>query len=46
MVACGTHCIGGLTGIRATPLVVSISLTPNHELVKYSAQALNPSKLN
>ena len=40
------HCLGGLTGNRTTPLVVSISLTPNHELVKNSALALNPSKLN
>ena len=46
MVACGKHCFGGLTGIRATPPVVSISLTPNHELMKYSAPAHNPSKLN
>jgi hypothetical protein len=38
--------LSACTGNRTTPLVVSISLTPNHELVKYSAPAQNPSKLN
>ena len=38
--------LSACTGNRTAPLVVSISLTPNHELVKYSAPAHNPSKLN